>query len=84
MRQNMTSLTVTQARKELFNLVDEANSSHAPILIEGKRGGAVLIGKEDWSVIEETLFLTSIQDMRESIKTGMKTPLHKTSKEIKW
>jgi antitoxin YefM len=80
----MTALTVTQARKRLFNLLDEANSTHSPILIEGKRGGAVLIGMEDWSAIEETLFLTSIPGMRESIKAGMKTPLRKTSKVVKW
>ena len=80
----MTTLTVTQARKKLFSLLDEANSSHSPIHIEGKRGGAVLIGMEDWSAIEETLFLTSIPGMRESIKNGMKTPLSKTSKAIKW
>jgi hypothetical protein len=27
----MTTLTVTQARKQLFRLLDEANSSHTPI-----------------------------------------------------
>jgi antitoxin YefM len=81
---SMTTLTVTQARNRLFNLVDEANSSHSPIFIEGKRGGAVLIGAEDWSAIEETLFLTSIPGMRESIKAGMNTPLSKTNKDIKW
>jgi antitoxin YefM len=64
----MTTLTVTQARKRLFSLLDETNASHAPILIEGKRGGAVLIGEEDWSAIEETLYLTSIPGMREKIK----------------
>lgn len=80
----MTSLTVTQARKRLFNLLDEANSSHSPILIQGKRGGAVLIGEEDWSAIEETLFLISIPGMRDSIKLGLRTPLRKTSKVLKW
>jgi antitoxin YefM len=80
----MTVLTVTQARKKLFSLLDEANSTHSPIMIEGKRGGAVLIGTEDWSAIQETLFLTSIPGMRESIRTGIKVPLHKTSKTIKW
>lgn len=80
----MTALTVTQARKRLFSLLDEANFSHAPILIAGKRGGAVLIGEKDWSAIEETLYLTSIPGMRESIKAGMKTPLHKTCSELKW
>jgi prevent-host-death family protein len=80
----MTSLTATQARKKLYTLLDEANSSHSPIIIEGKRGGAVLIGKEDWSAIEETMYLTSIPGMRESIKRGMKTALRKTSKVLKW
>jgi prevent-host-death family protein len=80
----MTTITVTQARKKLFSLLDETNSSHSPIHIKGKRGGAVLIGMEDWSAIEETIFLTSIPGMRESIINGMKTPLSKTSKVIKW
>jgi antitoxin YefM len=80
----MTAITVTQARKKLFRLLDEANASHSPIFIEGKRGGAVLVGAEDWSAIEETLYLISIPGMRESILSGMKTPLSKTSKTIKW
>lgn len=80
----MVSITVTQARKSLFSLLDETNASHSPIHIEGKRGGAVLIGQEDWSAIEETLFLTSIPGMRDSIKLGMKTPLSKISKAVKW
>jgi antitoxin YefM len=80
----MTAITVTQARKKLYSLLDEANISHAPIFIEGKRGGAVLVGGEDWAAIEETLYLTSLPGMRESIKTGLKTPLSKTSTELKW
>ena len=80
----MTTFTVTQARKNLFSLVDKTNLSHSPIHIEGKRGGAVLIGAEDWSAIEETVFVNSIPGMKESIKAGMKTPLSKTSKALKW
>jgi antitoxin YefM len=80
----MTAISVTNARKKLYSLLDEANNSHSPIFIEGKRGGAVLIGGEDWAAIEETLFLASIPGMRESIKEGLKTPLNKTSTELKW
>ncbi len=80
----MKPISATEARKKLYSLLDEANDSHTPILIEGKRGGAVLIGEDDWAAIEETLFLTSIPGMRESIKEGLKTPLHKTSTELKW
>jgi len=83
-RKSFDDIDRYQARKKLYSLLDEANTSHSPILIEGKRGGAVLIGEEDWSAIKETLYLASIPGMRESIKAGMKTPLRKTSKVIKW
>jgi PHD/YefM family antitoxin component YafN of YafNO toxin-antitoxin module len=80
----MKLISAKEACKNLYNLLDEANNSHTPILIEWKRGGAVLIGEDDWRAIKETLLLTSIPGMRESIKEGLKTPLHKTSTELKW
>jgi len=80
----MTSITVTQARKQLCNLVDQARASHEPIHIAGKRGGAVLVSDEDWSSIEETLYLLSIPGMRESIRKGLTTPIAKCSDELKW
>ena len=57
----MTTMTVTGARKTLYNLVDETNISHQPVHILGKRGSAVLIGEDDYNAIEETLYLTSIK-----------------------
>ena len=80
----MTTLTVTQARKNLYRLLDEANDSHRPVLIEGKRGGAVLLAEEDWVAIQETLYLLSAPGMRESIREGMAAPLRKCSKVLKW
>ena len=80
----MTAITVTNARKNLYKLLDQANSSHVPILIEGKRGGAVLISEDDWASISETLYLTSIPGMRDLIKTGLSTPLNKCTKALKW
>ncbi len=80
----MTTITATEARKQLYRLLDEANKSHEPIHISGKRGGAVLIGEDDWHSVEETLYLLSIPKMRESIIKGLKTPVSKCSKELKW
>ena len=80
----MTTITATEARKQLYRLLDEANASHEPIHIAGKRGGAVLIAEEDWRSIEETLYLLSIPGMRESIRKGLKTPVSKCSKDLKW
>lgn len=80
----MTTITVTEARKTLFHLLDEAATSHEPIHITGKRGGAVLVSEEDWAAVQESLYLLSIPGMRESIRKGMETPAAKCSSELKW
>jgi prevent-host-death family protein len=80
----MTTLTASEARKRLFNLLDEVKDSHIPVQIVGKRNSAVLISEDDWRAIEETLYLTSIPCMRESIKKGLKTPVEKCKEEPGW
>lgn len=80
----MTTLTVSEARTQLYKLMDKAAESHEPIQITGKRHNAVLISEEDWRAINETLYLLSIPGMRKSIQQGLKTPLNKCIKEIKW
>ena len=80
----MTSIPVTKARSRLYQLLDEAADSHAPIQITGKRANAVLISEDDWRSIQETLYLSSIPGMRESIRKGMAEPLSKSSKTLHW
>lgn len=80
----MTTLSASEARKRLYTLVDEVKESHVPVQIVGKRGSAVLVSEEDWRAIEETLYLTSIPGMRESIKKGLKTPAEKCAEEPGW
>lgn len=80
----MTTLTATEARKCLYSLVDDVAESHAPVQIVGKRNSAVLISEEDWRAIQETLYLTSILGMRESINEGMKTPAGECDEELEW
>ena len=80
----MQALTASEARANLYRLIDEAGESHQPILISGKRNSAVLLSAEDWSAIQETLYLLSVPGMRESIKAGMAEPLAKSAKELEW
>lgn len=80
----MTTLSATEARKSLYNLLDDVALSHDPIQIVGKRNSAVLVSEDDWRAIQETLFLTSIPGMRESIVDGLKTPVNKCSKGLAW
>ena len=80
----MTTLSATEARKCLYSLVDDVAESHDPIQIVGKRNSAVLISEEDWRAIQETLYLTSIQGMRESIQDGIKSPVEECDQELEW
>lgn len=80
----MPTLTITEARSSLYQLVDSVASTHEPVLITGKRANAVLIAEEDWRAINETLYLLSIPGMRESILEGMQTPVDECSDEVEW
>ncbi len=80
----MTMLTVSEARVGLYKLLDKTAESHEPIQITGKRHNAVLIAEDDWRAINETLYLLSIPEMRESIRGGLETPLKKCSKRLEW
>lgn len=80
----MHTLTASEARANLYRLIDEASESHEPIVISGKRNSAVLLSAEDWSAIQETLYLLAVPGMRESIKTGMAEPLVDSAKELDW
>jgi len=71
----MNVLSATQARARLFRLIDETANAHKPVLITGQRNNAVLIAEEDWNAINETLYLSSIPGMNESIIEGSKVPV---------
>ncbi len=80
----MTILSASEARANLYRLIDQTAESHEPIFISGKRSGAVLISTDDWKAIQETLFLLSVPGVRESIKEGMTEPLGDSAKELDW
>jgi prevent-host-death family protein len=83
-RKPMATLTASEARAGFYRLIDQTAESHKPVVISGKRGNAVLISEEDWSSIQETLYLLAIPNMRESIKDAMAQPLSKSKKALKW
>ena len=81
---SMTVLTASQARSRLYKLLDSTAVSHEPVQITGKRHSAVLIAEEDWRSIRETMYLLSVPGMRASIAKGLKTPVSKCKKTVRW
>lgn len=82
----MSTINITNARKDLYSLVESVNLYHEPTLIVGKRANAVLISESDWSAIQETLYLDSIPGMTESILKGAKESLDECVSEdmVNW
>ena len=60
------------------------SESHQPVEIASEKHRAVLISSDDWSAVQETLYLLSVPGMRESLRTGMLTPVSECEKELNW
>jgi len=81
---NMTVLNANEAQFKLHSLIDEISVTHQPIIIKGKISNAILLSELDWNAINETLYLVSIPNMRESIMEGMATNVNECDKELDW
>ena len=80
----MNTVTASKARAGLYRLIDQTAETHRTVVISGKRANAVLVSEEDWSAIQETLYLLATPGMRESIKDAMAEPIAKSKKALKW
>lgn len=64
----MSTINITNARQNLFQLVTDVNVGFNPITIVNNKGkNAVLISEDEWKNIEETLYLSSIPSMVDNI-----------------
>jgi len=82
----MSLVTITEARADLYNIVDQVCRNHTPTMIKGKRNNAVIVSEEDWNAIQETLYLVSVPTLYESIREGQKEPLEgmATEADLDW
>ncbi len=81
----MTTLTATNARQHLFDILKKSVKAHVPIRITSKSGDAVLISEEDYESLLETLELLSMPGMAKSIreaKEDIKAGRTKSLKEV--
>ena len=72
------TITATDARAKLYNLLNEVNTSHSPITITGKSGNAVLVSEDDWNAVMETVALHSVPGLVEDINSGRDEPIDTT------
>jgi prevent-host-death family protein len=80
----MKSVRATEARRQLYRLLDEVTVTSEPVQITGKRSNAVLLSEDDWLALQETVYLLSIPGMRNSIREGLATRVEDCAEELDW
>jgi antitoxin YefM len=63
----MVTITTTDARSNLFQIVKRTAKGHTPTKISSKDGNVVIISEEDYESILETAELISISGFKDSI-----------------
>lgn len=53
----MSAITATDARKNLFGLIQQVNEDHAPVEVVSKHGNAIILSKDDYDAMIETAYL---------------------------
>jgi len=59
------SITASQARAQLFPLIEQVNEDMKPVVITSKAGNAVLISQSEYESMIETSYLLSTPANRE-------------------
>ncbi len=54
------TITASEARKNLFPLIERVNEDHEPVEITSRRGDAVLVSRADWDSLTETAMLLRV------------------------
>lgn len=72
----MKHITANTARKDFDNMLDSVTRYNEPVtIVSDDNRVAVLLSMDEWSGIQETLFLQTIPGMVESIKAAAREPL---------
>jgi PHD/YefM family antitoxin component YafN of YafNO toxin-antitoxin module len=80
----MPVLHINNAKGGFDTILENIQNTYEPVMIVNEKHSAVLISEEAWRSIEETLYLTSIPGMKETIITGMQEKIEDCATSIEW
>ncbi|MDP1719835.1 MAG: type II toxin-antitoxin system Phd/YefM family antitoxin [Candidatus Nanopelagicaceae bacterium] len=60
-------ITASEARAQLFPLIEQVNNDSTPVIITSKKGNAVLVSESEWESILETVYLLRTPTNRERL-----------------
>ena len=83
----MDEVSANEFRARLKSKVDEVVENHTPLRVRRRRGGDfVVLSAEDWSAIEETLYLNRVPGLVQSIHEAAAEPLDRGTdlEDLEW
>jgi len=82
----MLNTNATSFRKDIFKILEQTIKWGEPVNISTKDGNAVIISEEDYNGLMETLYLSSIPDLKDAILKGLNTPISECipENEVQW
>ncbi len=63
----MTNTNITNFRKDIYKLLENAIKYNEPINISTKNGNAVVLSEEDYNNLIETLYISSMPKLKEEL-----------------
>ena len=84
--EHMLNTNITNFRKNIFGMLEQTIKFNEPVNISTKDGNAVIISEEDYNNLMETLYLSTVPNMKEKIIEGLNTPLEEClpENEVQW
>ena len=70
----MTNINITNFRKDIYELLEQAIKYNEPINISTKNGNAIVLSEEDYNSLIETLYISSIPKLKEEILDRANSP----------
>ncbi len=60
----MTTLSISNLRKNIYNIISTTIKFNEPVHVNTKDGNAVILSEEEYNGIMETLYLSSIPGLK--------------------
>ena len=82
----MLNTTVTNFRKDIYNLLEQTIKFNEPVNVSTKNGNAVVLSEDEYNGMVETLYLYSVPEFKEQLKKDMNAPLSEfvSEDEVDW
>lgn len=83
---DMLNTTVTNFRKDIYNLLEQTIKFNEPVNVSTKNGNAVVLSEDEYNGMVETLYLYSVPELKEQLKKDMNEPLSEfvSEDEVDW